>query len=82
MRFLASIIPLLLLLGGVRAGDGPAYNDTCFYSGKEAMCGDQCMYKIRSCYCRYDTDYSRPYSTDYHWHCCLEPGETCTGSDG
>ena len=42
MRILALIIPLLVLLGGVRAGDGPAYPDTCDYTGS-VMCGDQCI---------------------------------------
>ena len=72
MRILASII---LLLEGVRAGDGPAYPDTCNYN-EGAMCGDQCIGLDNGCYCGSDTDYFFPYYSDEH--CCPEPGETCT----
>ena len=74
MRILASIIPLLVL-GGVRAGDGPAYPDTCDYT-EFTMCGDQCIYFRDSCYCGSDTDIDL-YSSDDE-HCCLESDETCT----
>ena len=77
MRILASIIPLLVL-GGVRAGEGPAYPDTCSYT-RGVMCGDQFIRDADDyCYCGSytDTDAFQPYYTDEH--CCLEPGKTCT----
>ena len=78
MRILASII-LLLVLGGVRADDGPAYPDTCDYteSGWSVMCGNKCIERDNWCNCNgSDTDWFRPYVDNVH--CCLEPGETCT----
>ena len=87
MRILVSIITLLLVLGGVRAGDSPAYPDTCGYTdGAMVMCGDQCIGQYAYCYCGFETEkfppyYGnryvkfQPYYTDEH--CCLEPGESC-----
>ena len=76
MRILASII-LLLLLVGVRAGDGPAYPDTCDYTERDrGMCGDLCIRGYDYCFCGPKTDGFRPWVSDEH--CCLEPGETCT----
>ena len=84
MRILASII-LLLVLGGARAGDGPAYPDNCDYTGSErrAMCGDQCIGRRNSCYCGTYNDYFNPYSADEQ--CCLEsttpaPTPACPGT--
>ena len=75
MRILAFII-LLLVLGGVRAGDGPAYPDTCEYTDRMVMCGDQCIWG--ECYCGSGIslidDLIEPYYDDVY--CCLEPGET------
>ncbi len=88
MRILASIILLLLVLRGVRAGEGPAFNDTCNYAWREGgrfgrrevMCGNQCIGSGDYCYCGDDifqlpNDVGSPYPTGEH--CCLEPGETC-----
>ena len=77
MRILASIILMLLVLGGVRAGDGPTYNDTCNYSELgRGMCGDQCIGRDDYCSCltmTEMTDYAivsfQPYFSDTH--CCL-----------
>ena len=76
MRILSSIL-LLLVLKGVKAGDGPAYPDTCDYDWG-AMCGDQCIGMGNKCYCGSDlqTGIFWPYFDNEH--CCLEPGETCT----
>ena len=80
MKILATVIPLLLVMRGVKAGepgDDPgvtAYPDTCDYESNE-MCGDWCIdrddWKYTTCGCRF-----LPVSDDEH--CCLQPGGNCT----
>ena len=77
MRILALIIQLLML-GKVRAGDSPAYPDTCNYRN-EAMCGDKCVTgRGDFCTCGSDTDRFRPYARNNYEQCCLNPGDSCT----
>ena len=67
----------VLLAGAARAGDNLAdieRNDTCWYDGGYARCGDQCIDWEADCQCGNET--FQPRVTDQY--CCLSPGGSCT----
>ena len=73
MKILAALTSRLLLLVGVRGRDpdSSALPDTCNYTKKSFMCGDQCVDKNwDKCHCGPDT--IKPIFDNYH--CC---GESC-----